>query len=679
MRMITATVLIGLSLLIGVIGAGAATAKPTPTQALEPLDLTIAIEWEVGAADQLAGGIAAASCAAPAQSYLDQLEQGLRETSAYLYYASEGQLRLGQVRVTSGAEKAADADIVILASNAYRPTAYVGGAVTAPTPYTRAGASEPQVVFYPAPILLGRLWDGRGARCGAWADPAGWRTIGHELGHHALRLYDRYFRASDGAPQYCSSSGLSFRRTVAAFFGEDTLMAYHYSADRFWRGGVSPVPDAGGRTLACADSHHELVYGDGISEWDVLREQGFSDTARLPASVSANRAELMRLATLDFSFERPTAIPGSTVAPVSIGALPERASDLAFAEAYLLRMGPNDLPERVISQGLAIPGEDAALPFLGVQPGDHAAIYVYDAADGAHYHTPRSGATTLTPGASVNLTPAESPWQPVISIVPDVLTEGAFSRVRALQITVEDCARVATEVQVAYCPLGGNCSPPEISEPLGGSRFRHTFRFDSGPPPTQYGYIYTREIGATGGAERVVWYQIGGGVGPATGDFHAPLVDGLLNTDAERVPDRPASERETRLLFSPTPVCTISPDLPGGLRGIIGSAYSVQPVVAGLNQSRAWGTPPGPGNAPDPALRTRLFYNQELLDLLGVQEHELALVQRTPNGGWLEVPIAAQSRDLDWVIGAPQPFSGEGAYFALAVRQPQLFIPLVAR
>jgi hypothetical protein len=234
-------------------------------------------------------------------------------------------------------------------------------------------------------------------------------------------------------------------------------------------------------------------------------------------------------------------------------------------------------------------------------------------------------------------------------------------------------------VQVAYCPLGGNCSAPVISEPLGGSRFRHTFRFDNSPPPTQYGYIYTREIGATGGAERVVWYQIGGGVGPATGDFHAPLVDGLLNTDAERVPDRPATERETRLLFSPTPVCTITPDLPDGLRGIIGSAYSVQPVIAGPNQSRPWGTPPGPGNQPDPGLRTRLFYNQELLDLLGVQEHELALVQRTPNGGWQEVPIAAQSRDLDWVIGVPQQFSGEGVYLALAVRQPQLFIPLIAR
>jgi hypothetical protein len=678
MRMITATVLIGLSLLIGGIGVGAATAEPTPTQAIEPLDLTIAIEWELGAADQLAA-IAATPCPAPALSYLDQLEQGLRETAAYLYYASEGQLRLGRITVTSADAKAADADIVILASNAYRPTAYVGGAVTAPTAYVRAGESEPQVVFYPAPVLLGRLWDGRGARCGAWSDPAGWRTIGHELGHHVLRLYDRYFRASDGAPQYCSSSGLSFRRAVTDFLAEDTLMAYHYSADRFWRGGVTAVPDPGGRALACADTHHELVYGEGTSEWDVLREQGFSDTARLPAAVSGDRAELLRLATLDFSFERPRERPGSTVAPVQIGALPEGASDLAFAEAYLLRMGPNDLPERVIGQGLAVPGEAAALPFLGVQPGDYAAIYVYDAASGDHYHTSRSAVNALTPAVQTNVTPAPSPWQPVITVTPDVLTEGAFSRVAALRIEVEDCARVATQVQVAYCPLGGNCNPPVISESLGGSRFHHTFRFDSGPPPTQYGYIYTREIGATGGAERVVWYQIGGGVGPATGDFHAPLVDGLLNTDAERIPDRPATERETRLLFSPTPVCTVAPTLPEGIHGIIGSAYSIQPVIAGPNQSRPWGAPPAQGNAPDPGLRLRLFYNEDLLDLLGVQEQELTLVQRTPNGAWEELAIAAQSRDLDWVISAPQQFAGDGAYIALAVREPRLFIPLMAR
>ncbi|KAB8332255.1 DNRLRE domain-containing protein [Scytonema tolypothrichoides VB-61278] len=189
---------------LGLSLASAESAKPprlvvsyTPVIAI---DLGVALEWEPGADDKL-GPELAPGCPSPAAGlpagYRANLERGLREAARYLYSMSEGQITLGEVTIGSDPKAWQEADVRVLASSGYRPSAYVGGIVAAPRLAATPGGQP--VLHYPAPVFLGRLWDGAGARCGGWAEPEGWRTIGHELAHFALFLYDQYANLRDSA------------------------------------------------------------------------------------------------------------------------------------------------------------------------------------------------------------------------------------------------------------------------------------------------------------------------------------------------------------------------------------------------------------------------------------------------------------------------------------------------
>jgi hypothetical protein len=254
-----------------------------------------------------------------------------------------------------------------------------------------------------------------------------------------------------------------------------------------------------------------------------------------------------------------------------------------------------------------------------------------------------------------------------------VLEIGGVSEVIGLRVRLQDCASRTKEVQVAYCPSGGDCDALVPMAPVAGSPgvFEHTFFWRDGPaePPALHGYIYARTLDTH--EETAAWYQLAGGVGPAIGNVHAPLADATV--DASVAPGQQLPSHDTRLLFSPAQGCLSAGSLlPAGVRGIFGTPLDVQPVVADGNGGRAW-------SGDDPQLQVRLSYSQDLLDRLGINEDQL-VVLRLEKGGrvWQLVPAAGRSRALDWIAAAARPFNGQGAIYTLGYRSP-VFLPLVRR
>ncbi len=170
-----------LILLAVALAAGLPPLRPAAAQT-EPRQrfaITVSTEWAPGSLDRLPADLAAAGCPAEGEAtMLADLEQGLRAMAAQFYRFTGGQMAIDSISIYTGGERWEQANIRVLASRSYRPSAFVGGAVAAPTAYYSAtGSLAPMALFYPAPVLLGRQWDGRGGRCGAWSAPEGWRTI----------------------------------------------------------------------------------------------------------------------------------------------------------------------------------------------------------------------------------------------------------------------------------------------------------------------------------------------------------------------------------------------------------------------------------------------------------------------------------------------------------------------
>jgi hypothetical protein len=656
-------------------GQASAAFQPDPKYVFN--NLTVSLEWQPGT-DSLPADLALAGCPSSgvATSYLDDLKDGLRKTAAYLYTYSEGQLALGTITVYTNGEHWADADLRILASDSYRPSAFVGGIVNTPTQNISATSGMTGTVFYPATIFLGRGWDGDGARCGGWSQPPGWRTIGHEWAHYALYLYDEYFNADTLAEQYCTATGLSLSEILPGVSGgADSLMAYQYSADKLWLGSATP-PHPGPPPWSCAGTPQAHVHGE--PDWKTVKR--FYNQVE---SFSNHQADIQFAgspAEVHFSVGLPALPPDDTSAEVRLAPAPTAG---LVGQAYLIRpSAASGSPQRIIGQGEIVTGEPNALPFWGVQAStkDRALVVLQDWASGVHACFPQSydAAPALNPAAPNLLTATTSQWRPSLSITPQAIELGGISEVVGLVVRLEDCAAKKTqEVQAVYCPAGADCGAPVPMTPVSGSPgvFTHTFRFPydgAAEPPALHGYIYVRRLDLPH-EETAVWYQLAGGVGPATGNGHAPLADGAV--DVSVAPGQPLPTHDTQLLFSPAQGClNAGLILPPGVRGIFGTPIDVQPVVAGENLGHPWNSRLG-----DPQLQVRLSYSQDLLDRLGINEDQL-VVLRLEKGQriWQLVPIAGRSRALDWIAAAARPFDGQGAVYALGYRPP-VWLPLVRR
>jgi hypothetical protein len=648
----------------------AGTRAALPAQAATPLqtfEIVVATEWQPRGEARLADELAAAGCPADDEaSFLRDLEQGLRSFAAYFYSYTGGQMAISKISIYSNGEQWENADIRVLANRSYRPTAFIGGITNTPRPYDRDGDGRLEALFFPAPILLSRLWDGEGARCGAWSAPEGWRTIGHEWGHYALYLYDEYYNQRTGRQQLCDRDAPGFAllgggpAPAAISSTVQSLMAYHYTADALsrWEPGAPPS--------ACQDSPQDVVHG--ASNWATV--------ARFYPGVTAppvtQPGPTFDQATLEVVSS--TATLTATAASVQLAG-PARPG--LVGESYLLRPHADGAPQRIIGQGNLIAGETLPARFWGVQPSanDRATVLLADFLSGERLSFPpdtRAPTNTLAlQPEGVNTLPlSRARWQPEIRVEPHVTVFGAspIGDLTGLRVRLRACnADQLGVVEMAYCPAGGDCGQLVRASPTPDG-FEAFFSFLPGKPPAPYGYIYARE--ASRGAEAVIWYQNAGGVGPARSTGHAPTADGLLSVDLPQNTNA-ASDRDNRVIYSPALVCALTPQLPPGITRLVGQPLDVQITVGDGNGGQGWDGPQPP--------RVRLGYTQELLDRLGADEGRLVVLQLVQSGVWQVLPTAGRSSALDWVAAQPVAFRPGGEVFVLAEGPPTAALPLIIR
>lgn len=258
-------------------------------------DLHVDIEWTVPAND----------------SYATELRAGFRLASSYLYDLTDGQMAFGPYSSTDGGNGWESADIRVRAANDYRPTAQVGGIVTAPISYITPAQQDP--VFSPGEIWLSRYWDGFDGTDpirGAWSTAAGYRTFVHEWMHYALFLYDEYQDADrDGRVEsYCTCADLPAVSDAAVpgiceGVAPDlaaSAMAYHYTATELWH---QDLP------VTCTSADQYFVHGEDdwatLTRWSAI--QGLpTEWLRKPTELNAG-PELGLAA--DLFNRRPTPAP----------------------------------------------------------------------------------------------------------------------------------------------------------------------------------------------------------------------------------------------------------------------------------------------------------------------------------------------------------------------------------
>ncbi len=323
----------------------------------------------------------------------------LQQLSATLYDWTEGQMAIGPVRVYTGGERWAEADLRFSPANDKRPSAFVGGIVPDSLAYTGAFTST---TYTPAATYYGRLWDGRDAFVegnGRWTQPAAALTIAHEWAHYALFLYDEY-QNTDGLSGYCICPDLPAAGGCRTAVPDASAMAYHYqAAAEFWHKDTHlTVADF------CYDTWQFHVHGQ--PDWDTLAR--WHTIQRLPISFPPLRSPVPQLTTgpdlglaahlfgreAGFGLFLPVVVgSGGTAVPPPLEPLvnlvvntgtPLTASQPA--QVYLLKGDPAQ-PGRILPQGRPT-GDPAGstlgqLRLLDVQPGNVVRAYVDRPALGA--------------------------------------------------------------------------------------------------------------------------------------------------------------------------------------------------------------------------------------------------------------------------------------------------------
>ncbi|KAA3665504.1 MAG: hypothetical protein DWQ04_00260, partial [Chloroflexi bacterium] len=195
------------------------------------------------------------------------MRNSLRDTSAFLYNLTEGQMAFGPVTIHTGGKQWDNADIRVLPANDERASAYVGGIVNESLEYD-SGISK--TLYSPAAIYLGRSWDAAKEPVapgdGLWTVvPTGTQTIAHEWGHYALFLYDEY-QQSTGESTYCICDILPSADGCGMEDLEASVMAYQYNADELWH-----LPTHGERKESTCQNTWNWKF-HGISDWEVLEK-----------------------------------------------------------------------------------------------------------------------------------------------------------------------------------------------------------------------------------------------------------------------------------------------------------------------------------------------------------------------------------------------------------------------
>jgi hypothetical protein len=336
-----------------VAGPGEQRVTLPQTAPLVLFNLVVSIEWDAD------------------DAYLRQIEAAVRGMSAYLFDLTDGQMAIQQAAIYDNAEHWADADIQIASNNNVWPHAYIGGI---------SGTDTARV------IRVGRAWDGNSGAVGAWDRPDGYRTLAHEFGHYALRLYDSYFGyefderglvRGQYSNLFCTGPE---NRDPARDATNASAMNHQYTTSELAMRGVPGMWGAECELSAQWQLNRNPQSGAGESDWETIARV-FGDTASPPRwrlTTPADRGGVL-------------AGPAANAWPGALPAWPalQRHADGAPAPYHTLSVvGPRGPQQgalvalykpdrRVIGQGFTDAG--GALTLYGASPGDTVRVATLDA------------------------------------------------------------------------------------------------------------------------------------------------------------------------------------------------------------------------------------------------------------------------------------------------------------
>lgn len=582
---------------------------------------------------------------APGSTYPSELASGLQQASAYLYDLTEGQMAFGKVRIMGNGRNWEGADLRFLTANDYRPTAYMGGIVSSPTPYI-APATLSETVYAPGAVYLGRYWDGLDAANpidGAWNKQNAARTLAHEWGHYALFLYDEY-QQSDGSSKketYCTCLNLPGGGCSAS------AMAYHYTAVEFWHEMVAGMPSV------CEDTDQMLVHGE--ADWETLLR--WSDIQNIPGtwlrpptvplvSQSPGIAGDLFGRTPGFNTALPALYRSGTWA-----AGPTEPSLTLNLDSVLSPMELNALHPQVYlvdqfqgqyqgttDDSRTAPNAAGQITLLGVTAADRARIYIErfttSLTTGGRFVYPAPGGSDLPVTQGGTLLLEESAWEASLDVGYDM--DGPLLKTMTVTLTsptalpTPPVAQRCSPDAAVGCP--NNAAWRQTMTASGGMTWTAVFNAPANSSIEKYGLL---KVETAGHGELWRWFQSLGGVGPAYDDGEAPLLDGLAMASATA--PAPGAENQAMMMPAASFDALLAP-LPPGFTAVIGLPLDLDVLL------------PTP-NAP---FILTLFYGQAAIDRLGADEFQLELLHYSRSlNQWQVVGVSGRSALLNWVASVP--------------------------
>ncbi len=505
------------------------------------------------------------------QTYVKELEAGLRQASGLLYDLTDGQMAFARPSIYLNGSHWNDADIRVLADNDYRPTAYVGGIVREMTPFWADGD---KFNFYarhhPGAIFLGRYWDSRTAADGLWSEHNGYSTIVHEWGHYALFLHDEYLNevhetaycscpfapiATYGPDEICAPSPLAAKELIFSPMYYQYQVDEGFSATEFWH---KTNPD----TISCEQTVQEFVHGK--SDWETLglwyEIQGVVDELpfaarglKVPTATPQEGPEKDNQVIYDLarSFiihdQTSETLNATLSASDQTGLIITNPSETAVAEketndfpaqVYVLEnVGENGRPQRIIYQGLYPVNREAEKPgqekFVGIQTSTNRlgiSVDQYKTAENEGVRWVYSDPIGTIAGLEDVPITAEliaDTWQPSLDITYEVNETSLI----AMTVTVTATGDAAPTAQLCVMDIEIGCHADWYKQmtPINGRSnvWQTTIEALGDDELPRYSLI---RIHSEGSGEIIRWLQVAG-VGPIHGDTDSPTRDGSIVVD----------------------------------------------------------------------------------------------------------------------------------------------------
>ncbi|MDP9316162.1 MAG: hypothetical protein M3R24_35790 [Chloroflexota bacterium] len=445
--------------------------------------------------------------------------------------------------------------------------------------------------------------------------------------------------------------------------------------------------------MSCEETAQRLVHGPNVTEWDTIfhfygpdgvdlpgkypkpLEDAWNDVVGAECVVNARNNQTSNTDTAKFVACKPL-LPDlmGTASPV-------------IGQSYMLQRDQTGELTRIMGQGNIVVNAEVAgtsstpnrqsdsLLFLdtvaGTESRNEAMVIVPRRIEGKTQHL-----VEALDQKQEEITPKDAAWCPTLILTPVVPHETgdqqALQRVTNLQIEVRVAPTDPTvAVEVVYCPAApqpGDCKQLGVV-PLNTG----VVRLMLNAPPAVHGYIYVRGLNSAGETtgETVTWYQLGGGVGPASIDGHPPLAEGLLNVEAvlQNIEDEPPP-RGAYILYSEARFCFPEQLTDDSDRLVVGCPLYVQVALPG---GEPWGAVQRTAS-----IAIRVNYDFESIKQWArsagrdINENDIVLLRYDAMGNVKLVPqqvITSQDSNLHWVLVEIPDFSIDGEFVMLGYQR----------